>query len=161
LNPASYYRYTTAETGRFLNHDDRVPEDTLSGAFRLTANVYESKYGTPFAECGCWYCECIREPMRSAFIPTLLRDKMRPPKGFDLKMIVKNGFPRDPIEGVHISNHSAVRFDMMSHDKGEGIQSWAQRRRTELERLDVEYAQVEMRYRQKREKKEKRKRDEA
>ena len=40
---------TLAETRKFLNHDDKIPEGDLHTAFQATSLAYEKKYGQPIA----------------------------------------------------------------------------------------------------------------
>jgi Glycine-rich domain-containing protein-like len=59
LSPRPYYSYSISNTAgdRFVNHDDKVDEDTLSDGFEWTSKQYEKYYGAVYSECTCWYCE--------------------------------------------------------------------------------------------------------
>ncbi|KAK0719288.1 hypothetical protein B0H67DRAFT_149849 [Lasiosphaeris hirsuta] len=57
LSPSAYYTFAVSETGKFINHDDKIPEDTLSVQFEWTSRVYQDLYGEVYSECTCWYCE--------------------------------------------------------------------------------------------------------
>lgn len=135
LSPKSYYSYTKSETGKFLNHDDKIPSVDLSTSFRWTSNAYEKKYGQPYSECACWYCECVREPMRSAFTNKVFR----PGKLSKLDEDAKD-LPKDPIYGPHLSTHNAVSVPNSS---------WASAQRRENQLLDEQYAKVCKRYKKK------------
>lgn len=61
LSPKSYLDFTAKATGgTFIDHNDRVDEEKLSTAFEWTCKVYMEKYGEPYSECTCWYCESVR-----------------------------------------------------------------------------------------------------
>ncbi|KAF2032414.1 hypothetical protein EK21DRAFT_99049 [Setomelanomma holmii] len=129
LSPKLYYRYTLAETAKFLNHDDKIPESNLHTSFQWTAQAYEKKYGQPYSECSCWYCECTREPLRSNFLSkiSLRRASLSHPR---------TGRLTSP-PGPHISAHNALPLS---------DERTAAQRRKELEDLDLTYAKVVKRY---------------
>jgi hypothetical protein len=58
LSPARYYRYTVELTGKFIDHDDKIDEGTLSAQFEWTSKTYQELYGEVYSACTCWYCEC-------------------------------------------------------------------------------------------------------
>ncbi|CAO2653351.1 Nn.00g027620.m01.CDS01 [Neocucurbitaria sp. VM-36] len=136
LTPKVYYRYTLAETKKFLNHDDKIPESNLHTAFQATSLAYEKKYGQPYSECSCWYCECTREPLRSNFL-----NKFSPRRAsLSVDKLDEKGFTKDAYLGPHVSAHNALVVD---DDKT------AKERRRELEELDLQYAKVVKRYQKK------------
>ncbi|KAF2476853.1 uncharacterized protein BDR25DRAFT_338981 [Lindgomyces ingoldianus] len=146
LSPKTYYHYTLSETSKFLNHDDKISENTLHTQFQWTSHTYEKKYGQPYAECACWYCECTREPLRSSFISKI--SPFRSSKIWDVEdKIKKGGVGKDAVMGVHVSAHNAVRFEPVGLADGMGVS--AHQRRTELEELDATYARVLKRYNKK------------
>lgn len=57
LSPGSYYTDTVGQMGRFIDHNDKITEDTLSDAFEWTAQKYQDMYNEAYSECTCWYCE--------------------------------------------------------------------------------------------------------
>jgi hypothetical protein len=57
LSPGAYYRYTVDKTRRFVDHDDKIDDNTLSRQFEWTSKVYQDTYGEVYSECTCWYCE--------------------------------------------------------------------------------------------------------
>lgn len=57
LSPKAYFEYTMAKAKRFLDHDDKIDEDSLSKHFQWTSKTYEAEYGELYSECICWYCE--------------------------------------------------------------------------------------------------------
>lgn len=58
LTPTRYYAFTVNRGGRFIDHDDKIAENTLSEQFEWTSKVYQEMYGEVYSECTCWYCEC-------------------------------------------------------------------------------------------------------
>ena len=50
-NPASYWKYTTAVTGKFIGHDDKIDEARLGKSFQWTCEKYEKLYNEPYSEC--------------------------------------------------------------------------------------------------------------
>lgn len=130
LSPRIYYRYTLAETKKFLNHDDKVPESNLNTSFQWTSRAYEKKYGQPYSECSCWYCECTREPLRSTFLSKLSSRRA----SLSVAKIDEKGFTKDAMAGPHVSAHNALPIGS------------PESRRKELEELDLQYAKVLKRY---------------
>lgn len=57
LSPSRYYRHSLINTARFIDHDDKIDEGTLSKQFEWTSKVYQESYGEVYSECTCWYCE--------------------------------------------------------------------------------------------------------
>jgi len=79
LSPKSYFDYTMSKAKKFIDHDDKIEEDTrkshlsasnlteygintdynhpVSKHFQWTSRVYEAEYGELYSECTCWYCE--------------------------------------------------------------------------------------------------------
>lgn len=57
LCPASYYKYTVENQGKFIDHDDKIGETMLGFAFEWTTKTYQDKYNMIYSECTCWYCE--------------------------------------------------------------------------------------------------------
>ncbi|KAH8708552.1 hypothetical protein GQ44DRAFT_690888 [Phaeosphaeriaceae sp. PMI808] len=133
LTPKIYYRYTLSECKKFLNHDDKIPESNLHTSFQWTSQTYEKKYGQPYSECSCWYCECTREPLRSNFMSKLSSRR----SSLAIDKLNEKGFTTDPHLGPHVSAHNAlVRNGTIT----------AEQRRKELEDLDLQYAKVCKRY---------------
>lgn len=58
LSPSSYYAYSLEKTSKFVDHDDKIDENTLSTQFEWTSKQYQDRYGEVYSECTCWYCEC-------------------------------------------------------------------------------------------------------
>ncbi|KAH7371691.1 hypothetical protein BKA66DRAFT_590700 [Pyrenochaeta sp. MPI-SDFR-AT-0127] len=140
LTPKVYYCYTIAETMRFLNHDDKIAEGDLHTAFQYTSQAYEKKYGQPYSECSCWYCECTREPMRSNFLNKFSSRRA----SLSVAKLDEKGFTKNPHTGPHVSAHNAY------HIGAEEDSKTAQERRRELEELDLQYAKVCKRYQKQR-----------
>jgi hypothetical protein len=57
LSPQDYYRTTTRELSKFLNHDDKVEDNKLSASFEWMCETYFELYGEIYSTCICWYCE--------------------------------------------------------------------------------------------------------
>ncbi|CAD6964031.1 unnamed protein product [Tilletia controversa] len=49
----SYIRDTVVNVGRFVNHDDKIEENTLSTAFEQTAKLWKQTFDQPYSVCGC------------------------------------------------------------------------------------------------------------
>ncbi|OJJ99746.1 hypothetical protein ASPACDRAFT_78696, partial [Aspergillus aculeatus ATCC 16872] len=47
-------------TGRYINHDDKLGEEILTGGFDTTGKLYEAATGEPYGGCFCWDCEAMR-----------------------------------------------------------------------------------------------------
>ncbi|KAJ6446867.1 hypothetical protein O9K51_01640 [Purpureocillium lavendulum] len=60
LSPKAYAAASVVKTGILIDHLDKVDEDKLSMAFAWTCKAYADRYGEPYSECWCWYCECVR-----------------------------------------------------------------------------------------------------
>lgn len=120
-----------AETKKFLNHDDKLSESNLHASFAWTSAAYEKKYAQPYSECACWYCECVREPLRSNFLSKL---SSRRQNGLSIDALESKGFTKDAHVGPHVSAHNAFEAKTPSQ------------RRKELEDLDLQYAKVCKRY---------------
>ncbi|KAF2865282.1 hypothetical protein BDV95DRAFT_507594 [Massariosphaeria phaeospora] len=145
LTPKVYYSYTTSELKKFLNHDDKIPESSLHTSFQWTSAAYEKKYGQPYSECACWYCECTREPLRSSFT-----NRINPLSSSNACSVDKLGekglnLPKDAATGAHISSHNALNMDGSKIGAPNTI-FWALQKRRELEELDLQYAKVCKRY---------------
>lgn len=57
LSPRSYYDYTVSKCKKFIDHDDKMDEKSLSENFEWTSKTYETLFGEVYSECTCWYCE--------------------------------------------------------------------------------------------------------
>ncbi|KXH47813.1 hypothetical protein CSAL01_03306 [Colletotrichum salicis] len=108
LSPQSYFDFTLAKTGTFLDHNDKVDEDKLSTAFEWTSKRYQEKYGEIYSECKCWYCETVRVMA----LPTTKMFGI----GKEEKLLQAwhaaskvNNVPMPPAaESAHVSSHPAV-----------------------------------------------------
>lgn len=60
LSPHAYYQWMVSKTGKFIDHDDKVDENKLSGAFEWTSKAYQDNFNEVYSECTCWYCEAVR-----------------------------------------------------------------------------------------------------
>jgi len=59
--PQSYQAYCLQKTSIFIDHDDKIDENTLSTAFEWTSKTYQEMFSRVYSECTCWYCEAVRE----------------------------------------------------------------------------------------------------
>ncbi|TID04052.1 Glycine-rich domain-containing protein 1 [Colletotrichum higginsianum] len=108
LSPQSYFVFTLAKTGAFVDHNDKVDEDKLSTAFEWTSKTYQEKYGEVYSQCKCWYCETVR-------VMALPATKMFG-IGKEEKLLEAwhaaakaNNVPMPPMtESAHVSSHPAV-----------------------------------------------------
>ncbi|KAI7536754.1 hypothetical protein KC331_g11296 [Hortaea werneckii] len=66
LSPSGYFTYTVKHCMQFIDHDDKVAEDTLDDSFEWTSKRYQKLYREPYSECMCWYCEARQEQSLSA-----------------------------------------------------------------------------------------------
>ncbi|KAF3941605.1 hypothetical protein ABW19_dt0208588 [Dactylella cylindrospora] len=57
----NYHKFSVTTTNRFVDHDDKIDESKLSTAFEYTTKEYQKVYKEPYSECGCWYCQVVRE----------------------------------------------------------------------------------------------------
>jgi uncharacterized membrane protein YgcG len=118
---------------KLLNHDDKIPETNLHTSFQWTSQAYEKKYGQPYSECSCWYCECTREPVRSNFLSKLSSRR----SSLAVDKLDEKGFTKNPNDGPHVSAHNAFIFT---------DEKTARQKRRDLEELDLQYAKVCKRY---------------
>ncbi|KAG7042513.1 alpha-ketoglutarate-dependent sulfonate dioxygenase [Colletotrichum scovillei] len=108
LSPQSYFVFTLAKTGAFVDHNDKVDEDRLSTAFEWTSKTYQEKYGEIYSQCKCWYCETVRVMA----LPTTKMFGI----GKEEKLLETwhaaskaNNVPMPPAaESAHVSSHPAV-----------------------------------------------------
>jgi hypothetical protein len=104
LSPLGYYSYSEKMCGKYIDHDDKIEETALSDAFAWTSKAYADKFGEPYSECTCWYCEAIRESHTSKF------DRFfKPNKIQAMEKLHEVQFSSDPLNSPHISAHNAVR----------------------------------------------------
>lgn len=102
LSPLSYFQYTVAQTGQFIDHDDKVAEAKLTDAFAWTSKTYQKLYNEPYSECTCWYCEAIRESHTSA------ASRMFRTSSATVTDAVHK-VEEDPRKSIHVSAHNVVR----------------------------------------------------
>lgn len=130
LSPSAYYKFMTAQTTKFIDHDDKMDEDKLSDAFEWTTKAYQERYTEVYSECTCWYCETVRAS-NTGTVGRLLgvSNQEKASQSFH-----DSGRARlcPPEKGAHVSAHNAVRQQPSS--VREKIESWQRdRRRRQLE----------------------------
>ncbi|EEQ31084.1 hypothetical protein McanMca71_003630 [Microsporum canis] len=55
-----HYRHSMAErTGRFINHDDTIGQQTLDDGMDKTAEFFLVRFGQDYKACKCWDCEAV------------------------------------------------------------------------------------------------------
>lgn len=58
LTPAGYREYCKNVAGRFIDHNDKLSEDTLGDGFEYTSAAFEEATGgEEYGKCLCWHCE--------------------------------------------------------------------------------------------------------
>jgi hypothetical protein len=57
LSPPFYNFVTLRDTGRFINHDDRVEATKLDIDFKLCEQLWMDTFGEGYSGCLCWQCE--------------------------------------------------------------------------------------------------------
>ncbi|RPB04365.1 hypothetical protein L873DRAFT_1833068 [Choiromyces venosus 120613-1] len=58
LTPVAYRAYCKHVAGRFIDHNDKLSEDTLDDGFEYTAAAFEEiTGGEEYGRCLCWHCE--------------------------------------------------------------------------------------------------------
>jgi hypothetical protein len=104
LNAQDYFDFSNRMTQKYIDHDDKIEETALSDAFTWTSKTYASKYGEPYSECTCWYCEAVRETHSSK-----LDRFFNSSKKLANEKLHSADTPSDPLKSAHISAHNAVR----------------------------------------------------
>ena len=67
LTPAAYREYCRNVAGRFIDHNDKLSDDTLGDGFEYTSTAFEEATGgEEYGKCLCWHCE------------TALNEKVKP-----------------------------------------------------------------------------------
>ncbi|KAM7186669.1 hypothetical protein V8F20_011302 [Naviculisporaceae sp. PSN 640] len=123
LSPPAYFAHATSKChGKFIDHDDKINEDTLSAQFEWTSKTYQEKYGEVYSECTCWYCEAIRASHISSVSSAL---------GLSRQERIAENFHDTQAAGLcppdrsaHISAHNAVRTQY-----ADGLETLAKRTR--------------------------------
>ncbi|EPQ58878.1 hypothetical protein GLOTRDRAFT_125199 [Gloeophyllum trabeum ATCC 11539] len=101
LYPDQYAVDCKKYVGRYIDHDDRVGESRLSAAFDLTCRAWKSRFGIPYAYCGCPLpgdtIGSRVSQLRHRLLPSHSRSDLVPP--VDNETICA---------GTHPSDHNAV-----------------------------------------------------
>ncbi|KAM7184757.1 Protein of unknown function (DUF1399) domain containing protein [Rhypophila sp. PSN 637] len=108
LSPAAYYAYTVNRCQKFIDHDDKIDEDTLSSQFEWTSKEYQDKFGEVYSECTCWYCEAIRTTHISSVGSVLGLSKQEKVAEKFHETTASAEFCK-PDKAAHISAHNAVK----------------------------------------------------
>jgi hypothetical protein len=104
LNAQEYYSYSNKMSQKYIDHDDKIEETALSDAFTWTSKTYATKYGEPYSECTCWYCEAVRETHTSKLDRFFKSSKVAA-----VDKLHAAETTSDPLKSPHISAHNAVR----------------------------------------------------
>jgi len=51
LSPSPYFQYTFLKCYKYIDHDDKINEETLSSGFEWTSKTYEKLFGEIYSEC--------------------------------------------------------------------------------------------------------------
>ncbi|CAH0036551.1 unnamed protein product [Clonostachys solani] len=105
LSPQDYYRTTTRELSKFLNHDDKVEDNKLSASFEWMCETYFELYGEIYSTCICWYCEAVRGSQTSSI--SIMLGKSKRQQALKDLYAQQDLTSCDP--GPHISAHNAVK----------------------------------------------------
>ncbi|QRV82552.1 ATP-dependent RNA helicase DOB1 [Ceratobasidium sp. AG-Ba] len=90
LKHEAYRSQTLDIIGRFVDHDDKVEENTLSDAYDQTAKFWEQSYGVPYHVCGC-----IHPPNKTVTAP---EPRISPPRQRPDSFVLKSiKIPHMPI----------------------------------------------------------------
>jgi len=103
LSPLAYFDYTTKRCKKFIDHDDKMDEDSLSAYFEWTSKTYEKLYQEVYSECTCWYCEGIPSSPDPFVLPT---DKATQPSAPSITP--KQPLSSDPLSTKRLSTHSTT-----------------------------------------------------
>ncbi|SGY62709.1 BQ5605_C007g04725 [Microbotryum silenes-dioicae] len=125
LSPTHYRRDTISHVGRFIDHDDKVEENTLSNAFDLTANAWQARFGVPYSICGC--------PLPSEGTLQKLNTKLfgstgKKRKGYTSTVILGLTSSTLDADATHPSEHNSIHI--VGHHRAEKLRS---KRKKELE----------------------------
>lgn len=66
LSPGPYRQFCIRHVGRFMNHDDKVAEESLTRTFDNTQELYTQQFGGEYDGCLCWPCEMERNDRDTA-----------------------------------------------------------------------------------------------
>jgi hypothetical protein len=94
--------------GKFVDHDDKIPEETLDDGFAWTSKTYQEMFGEVYSECTCWYCETVRSGISSSIGRVLGTSKQeRISDTFH-----SSGAARlcPPDNSAHISSHNSIKM---------------------------------------------------
>ncbi|GAA6009145.1 uncharacterized protein JCM10292_005336 [Rhodotorula paludigena] len=104
---SSYKNDMVLYVGRFVDHDDKVEENTLSNGFDKTAKAWRSRFGVPYSTCGC--------PLPSQ--PPLLRlarvaglSASASPTAYPPGALTTLSASRDDADVTHPSEHNSLHL---------------------------------------------------
>ncbi|KAI3004311.1 hypothetical protein CBS147346_4997 [Aspergillus niger] len=60
LSPGPYRRFCIRHVGKFMDHNDKVVHENLTGSFEATQNAYFDRFKGEYDACLCWPCEIER-----------------------------------------------------------------------------------------------------
>ncbi|KAL8993150.1 MAG: hypothetical protein Q9169_006560, partial [Polycauliona sp. 2 TL-2023] len=93
-------------TGRFIDHDDKVPGPVLSAAFEWTSKKYQSMFKEVYSECTCWYCEAVRES-HTTTVSRILQPSMH--KSIDTHLSIIDSTAMENKKPMpHLSTHNVI-----------------------------------------------------
>lgn len=112
LSPQAYFLYSLKQTSknkgtpRFVDHDDKIGQETLNESFEWTSKEYVKRFGEVYSECTCWYCEAIRARNVSTVSRLFGDDKNEKAADRFYESGQANLCP--PENSAHISTHNSV-----------------------------------------------------
>ncbi|KAK3393886.1 hypothetical protein B0H63DRAFT_387233 [Podospora didyma] len=147
LSPSAYYRFCVSRTKKFVDHDDKIDENTLNLQFEWTSKEYQDRFGEVYSECTCWYCESIRSSHISSVGKLLGKSKQeKVAESFHLSGAAQLC---PPSNSAHISSHNSVR--PMTDPRLQSFAALARRHvqaqlaAAQKKRLDAAYAKARAR----------------
>lgn len=104
LSANAYFNYSIVNAWKFVDHDDKVKETTLTDCFTRTVRLYESTFKKIYSECMCWLCLATREHRTNKKNPF-----SKPPQDALYDATIKGAYhPSKSDHKAHISTHNAV-----------------------------------------------------
>ncbi|KAL1958396.1 hypothetical protein VTO42DRAFT_4497 [Malbranchea cinnamomea] len=137
IAPRRYHPYSIKTTlYRFVDHDDKIPENGLSKAFEWTSKQYQKlTNGQIYSECICWYCEAVRETHNYGGLFT--RSATAVARQSAIQPHNRADISSDPNKSPHISAHNSVHVI--------GDSAFIDARQTKVEALKSRYEAVRRR----------------
>ncbi|KAI9461336.1 hypothetical protein HD554DRAFT_2028306 [Boletus coccyginus] len=117
-----YHTECKRVVGRYVDHDDKIEEDSLAKGFDITCRAWTDRYGLPYTYCGC--------PLPGTTLGQRLRNALSLHRRRTTKEVDILRPPPDAAAGTHASDHNAVY--LIHHQKAS--EHAREQRRQEAER---------------------------